>query len=223
MSGNFTNPVNDIVSNISPVLHDAISTSINNNSQLYSMQETQNVIGWIKESKLNPENIGETASAISPIVQTLNPNEGAGVDSAFSEFTNKIVSHLMQNVPSFFGQLLLDNIRIQTQGIEKSVKFDLAFTLDPIKPYVEFVKKINGVEFLKLRALFQIDSDVKMSDLGFLSHETQRIIHLGNMFAHMKITLLQFSGFHNAVSVNEPKDLYEVDFEKDLSGINLSL
>ena len=137
--------------------------------------------------------------------------------------TNKIVENLMNCIPSYFGQLLIDNIRIQTGEIEKSVKFDLEFTMDPIKPYVEFVKKINGVEALKIKALFQIDSDVKISDLGFLSNENKKVLHFGNLLVRLKISFLNVRGFNGAISIGEPKELKEIGFEKDLSEIKLSL
>jgi len=226
MSG-ISNPIGDVVSKLTPPLQEIISTAIKDNFDLVNLQEFKQVEEWIKESKLAPLNLDETfSSPTSSAVQGSYPTNvglSKNIDSVFSGLANKIVVNLMQHVPSYFGQLLLDNIRIQTQGIKKSVKFDLEFTLDPIKPYVEFIKKINGVEVLKLKALFQIDSDVKMSDLGFLSDETERAVHLGNLFTHLKVSLLQFSGFHNAISVNQTKDLYEVDFEKDLSEIKLSL
>ncbi len=62
-----------------------------------------------------------------------------------------------------------------------------------------------------------------MFDLGFISNKNQKIIHLGNLISHLKISLLQFRGFHSAISVSEPKVLKEIEFEKDLSEIKLSL
>ena len=225
MSG-ISNPMDDVVGKLTPPLQETISTAIKNNFELGNLSEFKQVAGWIKESKMDPLNAYENpASPISRVAQNPYPtNVGvSNADSVFSGLANKIIANLMQHVPSYFGQLLLDNIRIQTQGIKKSVKFDLEFTLDPIRPYVEFVKMINGIETLKIKTLFQIDSDVKMFDLGFLSDETERIIHLGNLLSHVKISLLQFSGFHGAVSVNKPKVLKELEFEKDLSEIKLSL
>jgi len=217
-----SNPITEVLNKITPPLEGTISSAIKDNTELSYLQEFQEVEEWIKESA-NSQNIENFASPISPVQDTYSTDTVSKVDSVFSGLANKIVENLMQQVPSYFGQILLDNIRIQTQGIEKSVKFDLEFTLDPIKPYVEFIKKINGVEVLKIKALFQIDSDVKMFDLGFLSNEDQRIIHLGNLLSHLKISLLQFRGFHNAITVDESKVLKEIEFEKDLSEIKLSL
>ena len=221
MSG-ISNSMSEVISKITPPLEETISSAIKDNPDLNNLQEFQEVVGWIKESKTDTCNLEE--NFMSPIQNSPTMSEESSkIDSTLSELANKIVENLMQHIPSTFGHLLVDNIRIQTQGMEKSTKFDLSFTLDPIKPYVEFVKKINGIETLKIKALFQIDSDVKMADLGFLSNQNQKIIHLGNLLTHLKISLLQFSGFHNAIIVDKPRLLKEVEFKKDLSEIKLSL
>lgn len=222
----FADPLTKVVNKISPDLKESITNTIKDNTELHNMQEFQEVIGWIKESKLNQvENtpISNRIQNPDPISSDKSDLENNNTDFVFSGLANKIVENLMNQIPSYFGQLLIDNIRIQTGGIEKSVKLDIGFTMEPIKPYVEFVKKINGIEALRVKALFQIDSDVRMSDLEFLSDEYKKVLHFGNLLVHLKISLLNVKSFHNAISIDEPKELKEVEFEKDLSEIELSL
>lgn len=216
MSAISKSPLNELVAKISEPLKETISSAIKDNSVLYNKDGFKQVSGWIQESNVS--------AAIPNPLQNPMPVAGdskpSNVDSILSGLANKIIANLMQHVPNYLGQMLLDNVKIQTQGKEKSMKFDLNYILDPIKPYVEFVKKANGVDVLKLKALFQIDSDIKMSDLGFLSSDDQRMVHLGNLVANLKISLLEF-GFSSTVMINEPKVLLEQEFEKDLSEIKL--
>ena len=222
MSAIFSNnPLNALVGKISEPLNDIISSTMKNNSQLYDHDGFKQVAGWMQEQASSDIVSPYSSNPLS--ITKNNVTNNISTDSIFSSLSNKIVENMMQHVPNYFGQLMLDNIRIQTQGKQKSIKSDLSFTLDPIKPYVEFVKKVNGVETLKIKSLFQIDSDIKMSDVGFLSDGAdQRVLHLGLLTAHLKISLLEF-GVHGTALIRQPKTLLEKEFERDLSEIRLSV
>ena len=223
MSAIFSNnPLNDLVGKISEPLNDIVSSTMKNNHYLYDQDGFKQVAGWMQEQASSAAVAISDSSNPLPIINNNTTNNN--MDSFFSSLSNKIVENLMQHVPNYFGQLMLDNVRIKTQGKQKSIKSDLSFTMDPIKPYVEFVKKINGIETLKIKSLFQIDSDIKMSNVGFLSDDVdqRRILHLGILTAHLKISLLEF-GVYGTALIREPKTLLEREFGRDLSEIKLSV
>ena len=228
MSAAFSNPIDELIAKISEPLKEIISSTIKNNSELYRQDGFKQVAGWIQESNVSAAAASSSSSVavLSGIPQNETPipqdTDVNNMDSVFSGLAEKIIENLMQHVPNYFGQMLIDGIKIKTQGKEKSASFDLSYTMDPIKPYVEFVKKANGVDTLKIKTKFQIDSDIKMSDLGFLSDDDQKIFHLGNLVAHLKVTLLGF-GLQRVAILNDPKILREQEFEKDLTEIKLSV
>ncbi len=139
-------------------------------------------------------------------------------DRILSKISNKMTEQLLQYVPQFMGNLIVENIEVKTKGRTKSTKFDVAFVLDSFKPYVEIVKKINEVDVIKIKTVFQIDSDIKMLGVKFSVTENKKKISLGKIIVHISITLIASAGILSTERV-----LREDTFEADLTGIDLTL
>ena len=63
-------------------------------------------------------------------------------DEFFSKIIDIMVTKLLEIVTTQFAEFTVDSIVVQTQGKEKGIKFNFESQLKPIKPYVEFVKKM---------------------------------------------------------------------------------
>ena len=192
----------DIVREIAGNLSGEFESLIGDNIE--QVPEIEDVISWIQQSK-------EALDQGKRIAQ-------AGRDEALSDIANKMVGQLIQHVPTYMGQLIVDNIKISTEGKEKGVTFDMAFVLDPFKPYVEIVKKINHVDSVKITVEFQIDSDVKLSGNRLTLDGQNRSLALGVMVIHILIAMSSSAG-----PITDERTLKEFEFEIDLSNKALQL
>ncbi len=188
-------------------LSESFESLLLQDNNIEKIDKIDDVVSWIKQQS-------ESAAKDSDSSESLDVDR----DKILSKISNKIIEQLIQYVPQYMGQMIVENIEIKTKGKEKSVKFDLGFVLDPIKPYVEIVKKVNEVDTVKIKTEFQLDSDVKLLDIKLtINDEKKRILSLGNMVVHIKITLIT-SG-----TISAEKILNKSQFEADLSDLKLTL
>ena len=152
---------NNLSAEFESLIHDKIE----------QIPEIEDAISWIQQSKKDSDQEEGTVQI--------------GRDEVLSEIVNKIVVQLIQHVPPYLGQLIVDNIKISSKGKEKGVSFDLSFVLDPFNPYVEIVKKINQIDSVKIKVEFQIKSDVKLSNNKLIMNEQNSSLALGIMVIHI--------------------------------------
>lgn len=165
--------------------------------KIEEIEEIEDVISWIRSE--------EESSKSS------NTNR----DKILSKISNKIVEQILLHVPQYIGNQIVENIRVNTQDKEKNIKFDLPFTIDPFKPYVEIVKKIDEVDVIKAKIEFQICSEITLQDVK-LTFSEKKNVSLDNMRINLKIALLS-----SIVGLSDLKATKEFNFEVDLSDIKL--
>ena len=259
--------INEISNIIQPIMQDSIQKVLENNPVLKNSDEVKQVIGWIKEANENTNvNAGNTLmflmndtttpavlspsmsddnisshnaiSSSSSIQNTNNMTLNVDVDSIYTKIANIIAQRLTSEIVLPFGQASVENIKIRTQGKEKQATFDVSFVMDSIKPYVSYIKKINHSPVLQLKTIFQIDSDVTLSNIGLtVKEETtpdqdtinskKKVIGLSTMTVHGSISLLKLVTstpiVNVSVNTDKPKTLKEFKFEADLSKISFNL
>ena len=138
-------------------------------------------------------------------------------DEFFSKLANMMVSKILEVVPMQFAEFTVNNIVVQTKGQEKGIKFNFESKLKPIKPYIEFIKKSNGLPILRTKMKFQIDSDVVIENMEILSTGSETKIGLEKLTATAEVSLTDFT--LGPLSTNQPKTLYTVNFERGPSEI----
>ena len=190
----------------------------------------------------NDDTISHSAISYSPYIQNVNnitPSSSvAGIDSVYSKIASIIAERLSGELAVPFAQATFENIKIRTQGEEKQATFDVSFVMDSIKPYVAYIKKVNRAPVLQLKTVFQIDSDVTLSNVGLTTKEEVgpdqgitkgQAIGLDTMTAHGSISILKLSSntmpivntLVNKSNDGEPRKLKEFEFEADLSKISM--
>ena len=135
-------------------------------------------------------------------------------DSIFTKIANKIAEQLSEQISIPFVQTSIENVQIKTQDHEQQqMTFDLSFTMNSIKPHVEYIKRINGVEVANLESVFQIDADAQLINVGLRTesyndsidadatnntHDTniatnnnKKVIGLNKLIVHMSVSLEQ--------------------------------
>lgn len=254
--------INEISNIIKPIIQNSIQKILENNSILKNSNEIKQVIGWVKEANENTNiNAGNTMMALlkettsnilsshddnvsshnafsSPSIQNINNVRSiVDIDSIYTKIANMIAKRLASEITLPFVQATIENIKIKTQGMEKQSTFDVSFVMDSIKPYVSYIKKINHSPVLQLKTVFQIDSDVTLSNIGLTTKDetntdkdttnSKKVIGLDTMTVHGSISLLKLATNTPIVNVSvnpdKPKTLKEFEFEVDLSKISFNL
>ena len=253
--------INEISNIIKPVMQDAIQKTLENNPILKNSNEIRQVISWIKEAtendNINASNtilslvkgttssvllshnyntISRTAVSFSPSIQNLDKvstDSSIDVDSIYARIANIIAERLSSELATPYAQVAVENVKIQTQNKESRATFDVSFVMDSIKPYISYIKKIDRYPVLQLKTVFQIDSDITLSDIGLTTkigpnQNSTKIIGLNTMNVHGVISLLKISSNMpiGRIHVNledKPKILKEFEFEADLSKISIEM
>ena len=198
----------------------SITKMLENNEEIRQIDSIKTVMNWYDKEKENLNTLSQN--------EYLKLNEIPGIintamvarnnrDEFFSKLANIMVSKILEVVPMQFAEFTIDNIVVQTKGREKGIKFNFESKLKPIKPYVEFIKKINGLPILRTKMKFQIDSDVVIENMEILSTGSETKIGLEKLTAIAEVSLTDFT--LGPLSTNQPKTLYTVNFERGPSEI----
>lgn len=200
---------------ISSDFGNSITKMLENNEEIRQIDSIKTVMDWYDKEKENLNTLSQN--------EYLKLNEVPGIintamvarnnrDDFFSKLANMMVSKILEVVPIQFAEFTIDNIVVQTKDKEKGIKFNFESKLKPIKPYIEFIKKINGLPILRTKMKFQIDSDVVIENMEILSTGSETKIGLEKLTANITLSLTDFT--LGPLSTNQPKTLYTVNFER---------
>lgn len=175
----------DYVKKVEEELEEVLDSILENNEGLNQLQEIKTIADWYREAKEDPYKIPSIIS-------------------------NKIIEHMLEYVKPYFTSLLLENISIESKVRRNGVKFDLDFSLKPIRPYVELAKAVNGVEVPPpIRLTFQIDTDVNIQDLQINSSPEGKAVDLEKLVIALNLSIVKLPFIH----INKPLVLGEQEFE----------
>ena len=205
---------------ISSDFGNSITKMLENNEEIRQIDSIKTVMDWYDKEKENLNTLSQNEYVklheIPGIINTAMVARN-NRDEFFSKLANMMVSKILEVVPMQFAEFTVDNIAVQTKGKEKGIKFDFESKLKPIKPYIEFIKKINGLPILRTKMKFQIDSDVVIENMEILSTGSETKIGLEKLTATAEVSLTDFT--LGPLSTNQPKTLGAVKFEKGPSEI----
>ena len=119
----------------------------------------------------------------------------------------------MEGLPQKYVSVMFENIQIDTENKDPNVKFDINYEIDPIKPYVDFIVKIDGIENRRKRISFEVDSDGVITENKIKISSGIKIIQLGTLEANIKLSLTKL----HSISLSKPTKLFEKTFTIDLS------
>ena len=175
---------------MNPVFRDLIS----NHSEIVNSEGLLELVDWYKKTRKSKGN------RISYVV-------------------NAVINTLMKNLPQHFANTVISNIQISSQGKQNGVKFTASHT-DEIKPYVEFVVKVNGQQVKADRMTFTISSTLEFEELEIrASDNNKNEICLGNLAIDLEIFLTRLP----FISFPKPLKLGEREIDIDLSKLSLTV
>ena len=158
---------------------------------------------------------------IEDVKEAANWHESKKMRSKFlSNVSNSIVEKIMEEISVPYANILADQIRINIFDKQSNVKFNLSLELDPIKPYIEFVKVINGVSKSILKTIFQIDSNFSLTDIQVTKNGGQKV-NLGQLSIHFELSLVKVGVLGYPYEI--PRKLGEQEFTIDLSSYEIKI
>jgi len=209
----------DIANILKDDLGQVLTRAIENNDILKQNDGIKKIINWYdksesKQDKSNPitDKISEGLDLASLILSTKHDK-----DKFFSKLSTMLVTKLLENVHLEFAKIMINNIKIQTVGKEHGLKFDFESDLEPIRPFIEFVKKVNEVPIDSTKIRFQINSKININGVEIMSSQTERRINLGRLVAKITISIDDT----NIPILGGPKKLLDSTFKSDLSKFHI--
>ena len=136
---------------------------------------------------------------------------GGTKDEIISEVANKVVEKMTNCFPQSYIQFVIENIDVNTR--KSNVKFDVSYSLDPLKFYVEFQVKIDGNHFTSGRVRFEILVSGSFKELKLEYKKHNKKFHLGKLESNIGISLV---GMPFVKSI-DPHEIVKKQFTTDLS------
>ncbi|MEX0764016.1 MAG: hypothetical protein WEC35_06200 [Nitrosopumilaceae archaeon] len=119
--------------------------------------------------------------------------EAAEQSMDFSSLSNKIASTIIDNVIEPMVKPLFEDIQLKIQGNDVEVSFNTGRFTSELKPYVEFVKKINNVDIAKIKIKFQINSDLQIKDMQVKHVKKNTTVNFGNLEGSINMSIISIN------------------------------
>ena len=120
--------------------------------------------------------------------------DGDNKHAILSSISNRIINELIEHVEPYYKDTIIQNIGINTHFIEGGAKMNCNIDFVSIKPFVKFVKKVDGKETASATFRFQLDSSVYISKLQIHSNSIGaggKSIDIDKLGVKLELTLLQ--------------------------------
>jgi hypothetical protein len=147
-------------------IFDAILTD--NKDKINALKEIKTIAGWYQESGQQPDKIPST-------------------------IINKSIERLLEYVEPYLADHLIDKIKVKIKPHLDGLEI-IEINPPPIKPYVEYVKKINQVESDGIRVTFNIVLGMKLEDIRFRNFQNRQIeVYIDRLTAYLTASIIEIS------------------------------
>lgn len=149
----------------------------------------------------------QDVAKLEAVSTTLNwYKEAAEQNMDFSSLSNKIANTIIDNVVEPLVKPLLEDIQLKIDGKQAEVSFNTNHFKSELKPYVEFVKKINNADVAKIKIKFQINFDLQIRDIQVKHVEKNTTINFGNLEGIVNISITSintsFANYEDSISLD---------------------
>ena len=152
-----------------------LSSMIEGKEDLDKLEAVTTIVDWYKEAKTEPN---------------LN----------LIGLSNKIANKIVEYIVEPLLEPLIKEIKIQIQSNSLDVKFNSKLFKSELKPYVEFINKINGKAVATIKIKFQITSEIQLNDVEVKHHHDDLTVNLGTLVGILEASI---------TSLNTPIAQYE--------------
>ena len=114
--------------------------------------------------------------------------------------SNKIANKLVEYIIEPLLEPLVKDIKIKIQSNVFEIKFNTELYKSELKPYAEFLKKMNGKAVATIKIRFQINTEIKLNDVEIKRHNDDLMANLGTFTGILEASI---------TSLNTPIAQYE--------------
>ena len=137
-------------------LTEILSSMIEGKESLDKLEAVTTIMEWYKEAKTKP-NLNLTG------------------------LSNKIANKIVEYIVEPLLEPLVKDIKIKIQSNSLEIKFNSKLFKSELKPYAEFVKKMNGNSVATIKIRFQITAEIKLNNVEIKRHNDDLMVNLGTL------------------------------------------
>jgi hypothetical protein len=146
-------------------------------------------------------------------------DSGQNKDEFILKSLNIFVEKLMEHVPNELAKQLINGIRINAKNQQTDIKFNLNFPLGEIKPFVQFIKKVNELPSIKIKTVFKVECSVILEGVEILVVNNKKMLNLNHLELDLTVSLAQLGVI--GIKFEEPLRLGGKTFGLDVSKITM--
>lgn len=168
----------DIDGKLQEKLRWALSFAFHGNKAFEQCKEVKNVSNWYKEVKE---------------YKAERQEDGDNKHAVISLISNKTINELIKHVEPYYKDSIFQSIGINAHFREGGAKMNCSVKFASIKPFVKFVKQVNGQETISVTFRFQLDSNVYINKLQIHTNSATlagKSIDIDKLGVELELTLL---------------------------------
>lgn len=233
--------MDEILDKISAEFEKSLYDGLQNNKLLRDSNDVRRLISWYKESEKGRVgnliggaiyNLSGLSKAPLSMTYTINPNDKQSSKTnnnddnsqsqTFSKILSKLIELLSKQISLHLVKMIVKNVQIKTKEDEKSLLFDLSFKAPPIKPYIEFVKKINGAQVMAIRTVFKVDLDASLKKVNLRTTAQNKTANIEEISVRATISIKKLANI--SVTINDKSlKIYDSTLKIDVSKFYLEI
>lgn len=186
-------------------LRRAFDYAFEKNEEFEQLEGVKTVTEWYREAKGYEEERQE---------------DGDNKHAILSLLANKITTELVKLVEPAYKASIINSVELNTHFKSGVTQLNLNIQFTSLKPFVKFVKQVDGREVTSAKFRFQLDTGMYMNKLQVHTSSTGegKFIDIEALGVELKLSLLQviISSTRiplSVVSLNEPIKLISRKFE----------
>lgn len=164
----------------------SFSCAIDKSEFLKQSKDFKSIEGWYSQAKKTSDNIS-------------NP----------SLVSSEMIKELLNHVYPHYTNIIIEKTDINIKSTDGGVQSDLDLGIVTMRPYIEFVKIVNGESMPPSKFTFQLDIRTYISIFKAVNNSASENIELKKLGIELEISLLHMPYFY----LSEPMKLTTKTFE----------
>ena len=146
----------------------SFSCAVDKSDFLKQSKDFRTIEGWYKQAKKTSDSISSPSIVV-----------------------DEMINELLKHAYPYYTNFIIDKIDIKTQFIGSSMEADFDIGIVSMKPYVEFIKIVNGEPTPPAKFTFQLDISTHISIVKTLNTSVSKYIEIKRLGVDLEILLLQ--------------------------------
>ena len=139
-----------------------------NQKLINDLEAVQTVAGWLREAKKDNKKIP-------------------------SMIANEAIKWLLNSIVPRLSIFLIDGVRIETGDYLNRANIKQIVVSFSLKPYIDYVMKVNGVATKKARLTFSVSLPCKLENIQFPSYVGRRYVTIEKLVASFTLSIIKIA------------------------------